>query len=73
MSEEVAVSCSPGGLAVASPVTVISLPPSLVWLRRRAVRAAVWRSNLMTLDLVGGWVSGSVVMSMEEIVPLRVG
>ena len=59
-------------MAVVSPVTTISLPPSLVWLSRRAVRAAVSRSKVTVADLVGGEEPGSAVMSMEEIAPLRV-
>jgi hypothetical protein len=51
---------------VSLPVTVISLPPSWVWLRRRAVRAAVSFSKVTVADLV----VPSVVMSMVEILPL---
>jgi hypothetical protein len=58
---------SGGGVADSLPVTVISLPPSWVWLRRRAVRAAVSFSKVTVADLV----LPSVVMSMVEILPLR--
>ena len=36
------------------------------------MRAAVSRSKVTVADLVGGEEPGSAVMSMEEIVPLRV-
>jgi hypothetical protein len=51
---------------MSSPVTVISLPPSWVWLRSRAVRAAVSFSKVTVADFR----PPSVVMSMEEILPL---
>jgi len=48
------------------PVTVISLSPSLVWLRRRAVLEAVSFSNVTVADLV----APSLVTLMSVILPL---
>jgi hypothetical protein len=48
------------------PVTVISLPPSWVLLRRRAVRAAVSLSKVTVADLE----PSEGVMEMEAILPL---
>jgi hypothetical protein len=53
---------------LSSPVTVISLPPSWVWLRSRAVRAAVSFSKVTVADLLG-----PSVMSMDLILPLGEG
>ena len=49
-------------------VTEMSLPPREVWLRRRAVRAAVSFSKVTVALLVV--VVSSVVMSMLAILPL---
>jgi hypothetical protein len=53
---------------LSSLVTVISLPPSWVWLRRSAVREAVSFSNFTVADLA----PPSVVMSIEAILPLEI-
>jgi hypothetical protein len=51
------------------PVTLISLSPSLVWLRRRAVLEAVSFSKVTVADLV----APSLVTLMSVILPLLRG
>jgi hypothetical protein len=74
-SSSVISSVSRSALVVGAPlswssgrleVTEISVVPSLVWLRRRAVLAAVSFSKVT----VALFVSPSVVTSMEVILPL---